>query len=518
MGNENFGDMINRFIWWDTETSGTGPEDQIVQLAAIITDKDFNIIEEHDIHCQMREDVIPHPMATLTHQISIADANSMGEPEALFARRIEQLMTEEPNTCVLGYNTLKFDDARSRELFYRNGLDPYKREWANGNSRSDIFSLVRMVNVLRPDILEWPKNEDGSPSLALEKLAPLNGVKQERAHDALSDVYATIGVAKLIKDRHERMYNYFLGFSDKHRVAQLTHEEPFLYIGKGAEYEHKYATMLLPIGSHPKNKNSILCYDLRYDLDQMGDSDVEELRKRLYERRDNPDLPRAPFMQVAINQVPVVCPHKMVTPEVAERIGLDIDEVMRRAEQIRNDPELGNLTRRIERVFDSQPEIGPDAYSQIFAGFIGRPDRRRLDDLKPDNVKDWCEIALSCHDERQFDLAVRAVGNYNPQCLPEKIEGVGPVVSPAEEWRDWLERRWSDQEGRYGLTVPQFREALSEARQLEDLTEHKVALLDELESFIEERVARYAPELALEEPKQTREKKKISDFDDELGF
>jgi exonuclease I len=46
-----------------------------------------------------------------------------------------------------------------------------------------------------PEGIIWPTKEDGKPSFKLEDLAA-NGLLHEAAHDALSDVRATIALAR----------------------------------------------------------------------------------------------------------------------------------------------------------------------------------------------------------------------------------------------------------------------------------------------------------------------------------
>ena len=108
-----------------------------------------------------------------------------------FAAAIEQAFSQ-PGTVGVGYNTIRYDDEVTRFLFWRNLIDPYAREWQNHCGRWDILDLVRTAYALRPEGIEWPKNEDGRPSFRLEHLTAKNGIAHTAAHDALSDVRATI--------------------------------------------------------------------------------------------------------------------------------------------------------------------------------------------------------------------------------------------------------------------------------------------------------------------------------------
>ena len=118
--------------------------------------------------------------------------------ESEFCRSILNKFARD-KTCVSGFNNIRFDDEIIIRLFYRNLRDPYAREWQGGNSRWDLLDPMRAAYALRPDGIEWPKRKDGSISFRLEDLARANDVPHENAHDALSDVKATIGVARVLK-------------------------------------------------------------------------------------------------------------------------------------------------------------------------------------------------------------------------------------------------------------------------------------------------------------------------------
>ena len=159
------------FLWHDYETFGADPRrDRPSQFAAIRTDAELNEIGEPlTLFCKPADDFLPHPMACLITGITPQQAERRGLPEAEFAGRINDEMSV-PGTCSVGYNSLRFDDEVSRHLFYRNFLDPYGREWQNGNSRWDLIDVVRAFHALRPEGLEWPTRDDGSPSFRLEDL------------------------------------------------------------------------------------------------------------------------------------------------------------------------------------------------------------------------------------------------------------------------------------------------------------------------------------------------------------
>ncbi|MFO7580543.1 MAG: exodeoxyribonuclease I, partial [Nitrosomonas halophila] len=208
--------------WHDYETSGTDPKwDRPVQFAGVRTDSALNEIGEPlVIYCRPPHDRLPQPEACLLTGISPQMADEQGLMEPVFMARIhEQLM--QPGTCALGYNTLRFDDEVTRYALYRNFYDPYAREWQHGNSRWDLIDLVRMTYALRPEGMVWPLNEGGRPSFRLEDIASANQLAHDSAHDALSDVRATIALARLMRAQQPRLYDWLFRLRDKRAVAKL---------------------------------------------------------------------------------------------------------------------------------------------------------------------------------------------------------------------------------------------------------------------------------------------------------
>ncbi len=190
------------FLWHDYETFGAVPRrDRPAQFAAIRTDAELNEIgEEIMVYCQPAPDFLPEPQACLITGITPQTCLERGVPEYQFAQTIEAAFARS-GTIGVGYNTIRFDDEVTRFLFWRNLIDPYAREWQNNCSRWDILDVVRTAYALRPDGIHWPKNSEGKTSFRLEHLSAANGLSHEAAHDALSDVRATIAFARLLREK-----------------------------------------------------------------------------------------------------------------------------------------------------------------------------------------------------------------------------------------------------------------------------------------------------------------------------
>ena len=381
------------FLWHDYETFGANPRyDRPAQFAAVRTDMQLRQIGEPLVlYCKPSPDYLPSPEACLITGITPQQCLAEGVSEDSFARQIEQAFSQ-PGTIGVGFNTIRFDDEVTRHLFWRNLIDPYAREWQNGCGRWDILDVVRMMYALRPEGMQWPKKEDGSASFKLEDLARVNGLLHDKAHDALSDVYATIALARLMQQQQPKLFEFALGLHKKDRVLQelglpatAAHARPFLHVSGMIPPERGCLTIMWPLAQHPTNKNEIIAWDLRADPRELATLDADTLRLRLFTRAA--DLPegvtRLPIKTIHVNKSPMVVRNlKTLSPEMAQRWGLDVDACLQHALIARDLPDMSALWRAAYAPSPS-PAAGPiDVDQNLYGGFIGPQDRRRLQQLR----------------------------------------------------------------------------------------------------------------------------------------
>ena len=243
--------MAASFLFYDLETFGSDPRrTRIAQFAAVRTDAELRIIEEPiSFFVQPADDLLPSPDATMVTGLAPQRALAEGVPEAEAFSRIFEEMAR-PQTCTLGYNSLRFDDEFVRHTLFRNFFDPYEREWRNGNSRWDLLDVLRLAHALRPDGIVWPRREDGATSFKLEHLVLANDVRQGDAHEALSDVYATLGMARLLRQHQPRLWEYALKLRDKRHVAGLLDPfamQPLLHVSQRYPASRLCAAVVLPL-------------------------------------------------------------------------------------------------------------------------------------------------------------------------------------------------------------------------------------------------------------------------------
>ena len=401
-------------LWHDYETFGINTRrDRPAQFAAIRTDADLNEIGEAImLYCQPAPDFLPDPQSCLITHITPQHCLAHGVPEHEFAATIERAMST-TGTIGVGYNTIRFDDEITRFMFWRNLIDPYGREWQNNCGRWDILDVVRMAYALRPEGIQWPKHPDGRPSFRLEHLTAANGISHEAAHDALSDVRATIAMARLIKQRQPKLFVFCLALHKKERVAEeigLPLKRPFFHVTGMFPAERGCLGVVWPLAVHPTNKNEVIVWDLAYDPSELATLDAQTMRTRMFSK--TADLPegvtRLPIKTVHLNKSPmVVSSLKILSPELAKQWGIDLDTALRHA-KIADDPALTEkLASMWSAVFKRAAEAPADVDEDLYGGFIGNGDRRTLNELRSMSPQKLASARPAFQDGRLEEILFR---------------------------------------------------------------------------------------------------------------
>jgi len=433
--------LIRTFYWHDYETFGVDPlHDRPSQFAGVRTDADLNVIEDPlVIYCKPADDYLPSPQACLITGITPQKALAEGYPEAEFIAQINEAFSQ-PGTCAVGYNSLRFDDEVTRHTLYRNLRDPYAREWQNGNSRWDIIDMVRLTYALRPEGINWPRKEDGSPSFRLEELTAANGIAHEAAHDAMSDVLATIALARLIKEKQPRLFEFVLRNKDKHSARQMLDTgtlRPVFHISAKYPSSRGCCALVAPVAEHPTNNNQVIVYDLRQDPAELISATPEQIRARVFgsQAELGEGVSRFPLKGVQLNKCPVLAPANMLSTLSKERLaGLELDGDVLRANlaRLRSAPDLpARIAEAFRQDFSGGDLADPD--EQLYAGgFISKSDREKLNWLISQPVETLGGQEVRFEDERLPEMLFR----YRARNYPESLDG-----EEMERWEQFRSQR-----------------------------------------------------------------------------
>lgn len=465
---------MTSIFWYDYETTGINPRcDRAVQVAGIRTDVELNEIDQPlNLYCHLSEDILPHPAACLVTGITPGLLTDKGLDEAEFITRTHAQLAM-PGTCGAGYNTLRFDDEVTRYSLYRNFFDPYAREWQGGNSRWDLIDVVRTAYALRPEGIVWPE-DDGRVTLKLERLTAANGIDHGQAHDALSDVRATIALARLIREKQPRLYDWLFQLRTKQRVLdQFRLLQPMVHISGRFSAARHYLGVVLPLAWHPKNRNALIVCDLHYDPQPLLDMDAQSLRRLLYTRREDlseGQLP-VPLKLIHVNRCPVVAPLSVLRTQDQQRLQLDIGQYQARAQRLIPTQEvwqdkLSTVYAREDFVPSQDPE------QQLYDGFLGDRDRRLCEQVRLCDPEQLASETWPFDDERLPDLLFR----YRARNFPHTLS-----VVEQERWHMFCLQRLSDSALGAPITYEQFTQAAQELSR--SATPAQLRLLNEWQRY-----------------------------------
>jgi len=468
------------FLWHDYETFGAYPQlDRPAQFAALRTNAALEPVGEPlNWYCKPAVDVLPHPIASLITGITPQEAQKKGLDEAVFAARIHAEMME-PGTCTVGYNSIRFDDEFSRNLLYRNFFDPYEREYKNGNSRWDLINLARMCYALRPEGIEWPLREDGMPSFKLEHLSAANNILHEGAHEALSDVLATIGLARLIRDKQPLLYEWALRMRDQQHVKQLLNPvqaEPILHTSSRIPASRGCTTLVMPLSVFPDRNKSVIVYDLMTDPEPLLSASAEDIADLVFtSAKDLPEgVERIPLKAIHCNHVPMIAPAATLKGVDCKRIGLEPERCFEHAEKLKSS--LAAIRNKVMDVFRPQPfsEVRDPDHMIYAGGFFSGTDRRLMDKIRITPADKLAKSNWPFEDSRLQEMLFR----YRARNFPGSLS----ATEQAQWQEDRLARLSAPADARQ-LSIETFMLEVSAAREANQQDGRAQSILDQLETW-----------------------------------
>lgn len=471
--------MQPTFYWHDYETWGANPHiDRPAQFAGLRTDTEFKPLGRPlKLYVQPTPDFLPNPEAVLVTGITPQLALNQGVNEANFSQAIEHEFSQ-PNTTVIGYNNIRFDDEVTRTLFYRNFYDPYEYAWQNGNSRWDLIDVTRACYALRPAGIEWPTRDDGQVSLRLEHLSKANQIDHGQAHDAMSDVHATIGLARLIADKQPKLWQWAYKIRRKAALLDLFNWQqlqPLTHVSGFYGSKHRYLSVILPIAFHPQQNNTVIAWDLRYDPQLISELSVEQIKDTLYaskQQRQQQQLPRLGLQLINLSRCPFLAPLKTLSTEAATAAHLDLQSVHQRAELLLQQPQLRD---QLLAVYEQQRSFSApdDVDQQLYQGFFSQQDRNNMAMIRDANPEQLAGLKLNTDDTRLPELLFRYRARNFPATLSDH---------ELTRWRQFCQQRLLDPPTGM-LSAEDFMLRLEQLAETQQGSSHKMRLLKSLYDY-----------------------------------
>ena len=480
--------MQKTYLFYDIESSGLSkPFDQVLQFAAIRTDLDFNELERHDIFVKVNPDCIPNPAASIVHGISLERANTEGLPEIEAMQKIHGLLNT-PGTISLGYNTLNFDDEFLRFSFWRNLLAPYSHQWANNCGRMDIYPMVLMYYLFKPDVIEWPYKEDGKPNMKLEAISKLNKLAEGPAHDALVDVIATVELAKKLaqdKTMWEYCAGYFNKAIDQKRLSQL----PVAFSAELSQLQYgllvfnklgnrdQFQAPVLGLGQHFHYKNQTLWLRLDMsDLQLLTQENVAGyLQGDFQARKDILNVLRKKYGEPGFILPPKERFLKHLKTERQDLVKDNLEWCQRNLDILQV---IANYYR--EECYPTVPDADVDSILYQ-ADFMSREEQALSIKFHQTDMHQRASVIDQFTNPDYREMATRAVGRYDIDQLSEKQKQLFEDYL-TQVWIENADEALVDYRHEKRLTVPEAERTIIQLRK-KSLTEQQEKLLQELEQY-----------------------------------
>ena len=471
------------YVFYDFETTGLDTKfSQPIQIAAIAVDEDFNQIDDPiNVRCRLKDGVIPNPSALLVHKVPIDVLKNEQSFYSMMDFIHNKFSSWGPATFI-GYNSIRFDEEVLRSSFFQSLYDPYLTN-TNNNTRTDLFKIILGLSSLDENILNIPMNEKNKPSYKLENIAKNNNIEHLSAHDALSDVYATIGIAKIIKEKSPAYWNECMKISSHKKMMEYLISDDYFF----AASEHSAANLTFkPISlltANPNNQKELAFFDLENDPKKYCDSSVsgiisliESKQKivRLYQSNKSPIIISASFLR-----------SKNLLSDKEDNIFKERSELIKN-----NDSFINKLNHAlVERYEDFQITRSPSDFleEQIYNGeFYSSEDKQRISRFKQCNdSEERFSISKDFKDRRLREICYRILFAESPSVFPEndlkaRMNFIADKVFCEEEKVPWC-------------TLEKAKEELEKIKN-NDKFKDDTAYICEIEDFLsleEERYKKY---------------------------
>lgn len=471
--------MAASLFFYDLETSGISPrEARVMQFAGQRTDMHLKPVGDPvNLLIRLSDEILPEPEAIFITGITPQKCQADGITEAEFLKIFDSQIAT-PGTIFTGFNSVRFDDEFMRFMLYRNFYDPYEWQWSDGRGRWDLLDVVRMTRALRPDGIVWPTDSEGKATNRLELLTSLNKIKHDGAHDALSDVNATIDLARLLRTKQIKLFDYLLSIRDKQPVAALVGSgQPFVYTSGKYPAEYEKTAVVVQVAENPTQKGAAIVYDLRHDPTQYLNMSADQLADLWRYKRDDP-TPRLPVKTMRFNRCPAVAPLGVLDKSSQKRLNINLDLVAKNSQTLRqagSDFAL-NLQKAVEilnneqqiRLLSSEQEVD----GQLYDGFIGNADKLTMRAVRAAEPDDLASFEDSLQDARLKALLPLYKARNYPSRLSNEERG---------NWEAFRIKRLTD--GGNASRAFRYFARLGELAERKDLTTNQKFLLEELQLY-----------------------------------
>ena len=432
-------------VFYDFETCSSNVSyGQIIQAAAVLVNDNFQELDRYEGRCKLSPGIVPEAMALLVNKTTPKMLKETNLSHYQMIRQLVEKFKEWKNSIFIGYNSINFDEEFLRRTLWKNLEYPYLTN-TNGSERGDLFGLARACHLYYPECLKTPISDKNNPVFKLEKLAPMNGIKHDKAHSAMGDVLATVEIAKLLSKRAPNVWRASLMTTNKDKAFQIIKDEhvfctDFFYYGKSVPFVMTF------VCQHPQ-WGYPMCFDLKADPSYYFNLSINELKKELDKK---PKVIRT----IKHKKHPIIMnPSYGINFDNYKQLG--IKKLNQRAKLIRENKEftkkvstiLDNDARERQEL-DSQLDIYPE--ESIYLKFASAHDNKIMPEFHKASWKEKFSVVQKFKDDRMKYFGKKILYEESPQSMPKEEynlvhkEMASRILSTNEEKWNTIPRTYSE--------------------------------------------------------------------------
>ena len=412
---------MDKIVIYDTETTNSTIWGSIIEVGAVVVDKNLKEIGKLNIRGRMPEGEVPSAKALLVNSTSIDLLTKGNYSHYDFLGAVENFFSKCAPAMFMGWSNLNFDRRMFHFNFFKGNRYPYSTH-SSPNSEHDGLHIARAAQTLNSETLKTELTEAGNPSLALESLSRMQGFDTSASHTAYVDAQNSLKVLRIIKKKHKEKWETFLKTSTKTGVETFLKNESIYSIFenvKGRNMMYLTSTLHPNHCFHPFYKSWGYVWDLRRDPEPLINLPVNQLRDIL--KKFSPKALRV----LKTNKAPIVLDKEFALKQKPYN-ELDIETIKKRANLVRNNENFCKNIQIINREaaeekeqIKNQEDLLPE--ETLYEKFIPNKDTALFKTWHSSSWEDKLRLLDKFQDKRCSWFGQKIIYQEAPQILPPDL-------------------------------------------------------------------------------------------------
>ncbi len=412
---------MERIVIYDTETTNSTIWGSIIEVGAVVVDKNLKEIGKLNIRGRMPEGEVPSAKALLVNSTSIDLLTKGNYSHYDFLGAVENFFLKCAPAMFMGWSNLNFDRRMFHFNFFKGNRYPYATH-SSPNSEHDGLHIARAAQTLNSETLKTELTEAGNPSLALESLSRMQGFDTSASHTAYVDAQNSLKVLRIIKDKHKENWETFLKTSTKTSVETFLKNEGIYSIFenvKGRNMMYLTSTLHPNHCFHPSYASWGYVWDLRRDPEPLLNLPVNQLRDIL--KKYSPKALRV----LKTNKAPVILDKEFALKQ-KPYLDLDLETIKKRAQMVRNSENFCKNIQIINREAaeekeqtKTQEDLLPE--ETLYEKFIPNKDTALFKTWHSSSWEDKLRLLDKFQDKRCSWFGQKIIYQEAPQILPPDL-------------------------------------------------------------------------------------------------